>query len=58
MVLKSPDVPSVLLELGYLSSPDDLKQMTSETWREKVSATVVVAIDKFFADRAPAIAGR
>ncbi|MBS4082166.1 MAG: N-acetylmuramoyl-L-alanine amidase [Rhizobiales bacterium] len=58
VVLKSPDVPSVLLELGYLSSPDDLKQMTSETWREKVSATVVVAIEKFFADRAPAIAGR
>lgn len=58
VVLKSPDVPSVLLELGYLSSPDDLKQMTSETWREKVSAAVVAAIDKFFADRAPAIAGR
>ncbi len=58
VVLKSPDVPSVLLELGYLSSPEDLKQMTSETWREKVSAAVVAAIDKFFADRTPAVAGR
>lgn len=58
VVLKSPDVPSVLLELGYLSSPDDLKQMTSEAWREKVTVSIVEAIDKFFAGRTPAIAGR
>ncbi len=58
VVLKSPDVPSVLLELGYLSSPDDLKQMTSEAWREKVTAAVVAAIDKFFAERTPTVAGR
>lgn len=58
VVLKSPDVPSVLLELGYLSSPDDLKQMTSEAWREKVTVAVVAAIDRFFAGRMPAVAGR
>lgn len=58
VVLKSPDVPSVLVELGYLSSPDDLKQMTSEAWREKVTVAVVEAIDKFFAGRTPAMAGR
>ena len=28
-VLKAPDVPSVLIELGYVSSKDDLKQLTS-----------------------------
>ncbi len=58
VVLKSPDVPSVLVELGYLSSPDDLKQMTSEAWREKVTVAVVEAIDKFFVGRTPAMAGR
>jgi len=58
VVLKSPDVPSVLIELGYLSSPEDLKQMTSEAWREKVTAAVVVAIDRFFAERTPPVAGR
>jgi N-acetylmuramoyl-L-alanine amidase len=58
VVLKSPDVPSVLLELGYLSSPDDLKQMTSEAWQEKVTVAIVDAIDKFFVGRMPAIAGR
>jgi N-acetylmuramoyl-L-alanine amidase len=57
VVLKSPDVPSVLLELGYLSSPEDLKQMTSEAWRDKVTAAMLEAIDQFFAGRT-ANAGR
>lgn len=58
VVLRSPEVPSVLLELGYLSSPADLKQMTSEAWREKVSRSVVEAIDKFFASRTSTVVGR
>jgi N-acetylmuramoyl-L-alanine amidase len=58
VVLKAPDVPSVLLELGYLSSPEDLRQMTSETWREKVTVAMVEAIDKFFAGRPAAVVGR
>ena len=57
VVLKSPDVPSVLLEIGYLSSPEDLKQMTSEAWRDKVTTAMVDAIDRFFASRT-ANAGR
>jgi N-acetylmuramoyl-L-alanine amidase len=57
VVLKSPDVPSVLLELGYLSSPEDLKQMTSEAWRDKVTVSMMEAIDQFFANRT-ANAGR
>ena len=32
-VLKAPDVPSVLVELGYVSNKHDLKLMTSEAWR-------------------------
>ena len=32
-VLKAPDVPSVLVELGYVSNQDDLKQLTSDAWR-------------------------
>ncbi|MGE3147389.1 MAG: N-acetylmuramoyl-L-alanine amidase [Pseudorhodoplanes sp.] len=58
VVLRSPEVPSVLLELGYLSSPADLKQMTSDAWREKVSRSVVEAIDKFFASRTSTVVGR
>jgi N-acetylmuramoyl-L-alanine amidase len=48
LVLKAPDVPSVLLELGYLSSREDVKLLTSEDWREKAAAAVTSAVDDFF----------
>ena len=35
VVLKAPEIPSVLLELGYLSSHSDVKQLESPEWREK-----------------------
>jgi N-acetylmuramoyl-L-alanine amidase len=50
-VLKSPDVPSVLLELGFLSNPDDEKELTSERWRSAMAEKVSAAIDAYFAKR-------
>ena len=50
-VLKAPDVPSVLLELGYLSSAEDEALLTSEAWRRKVSKTIADAVDDYFAAR-------
>jgi N-acetylmuramoyl-L-alanine amidase len=50
-VLKAPDVPSVLIELGYMSNKDDLKAMTSEAWRGKATAAITLAVNKFFATR-------
>ncbi len=49
VVLKAPDVPSILMELGYLSSPDDEKKLKSPKWRKAMAAAMVVAIDKHFA---------
>jgi N-acetylmuramoyl-L-alanine amidase len=48
MVLKAPDFPSVLLELGYLSNPQDVKALTSADWRDKASSALAAAIDRFF----------
>jgi N-acetylmuramoyl-L-alanine amidase len=50
-VLTAPDVPSVLIELGYVSSPDDMKNLTSATWRGQVSEKMVDAINAFFRTR-------
>ncbi len=50
-VLRSPDVPSVLLELGYVSSKQDLKQLLSATWRRNTARSVVQAVDAFFSQR-------
>lgn len=50
-VLKAPDVPSVLLELGYLSNPEDEKRLTSDSWRAATADKVTAAIDSYFAKR-------
>lgn len=51
VVLKDPDVPSVLIELGYLSSAADRKNLTSSTWRAKTAGALADAVDAFFAPR-------
>jgi len=47
-VLRAPDVPSVLVELGYVSNKDDLQSLLSDTWRDRTAATVAQAIDIYF----------
>ena len=51
-VLRSPDVPSVLVELGYLSSKRDLEMLQSPEWRAGVTGSMARAIELFFANRA------
>jgi N-acetylmuramoyl-L-alanine amidase len=51
MVLKAPDVPSALVELGYLSNPDDEKLLTSPEWRDKTAVAITRAIDAYFRNR-------
>jgi N-acetylmuramoyl-L-alanine amidase len=51
IVLRSPDVPSVLLELGYVSTKDDLKQLLSAAWRERTTDAMVRAIDAYLTPR-------
>ncbi len=43
-VLKSPDIPSVLLELGFLSSERDFKRLSDPDWRAKMAEAVRLAI--------------
>ena len=50
-VLKAPDVPSVLIELGYVSSSQDLKYLMSEAWRARATDSIAQAIATFFATR-------
>ena len=50
-VLKAPDVPSVLVELGYVSNKGDLEHLVSENWRSKTVGSMAQAIDTFFTKR-------
>ena len=50
-VLKAPDVPSVLIELGYLSNLQDEEQLRSAEWRGKVVASISSAIAGFASEK-------
>ncbi|MFI4988116.1 MAG: N-acetylmuramoyl-L-alanine amidase [Alphaproteobacteria bacterium] len=50
-VLKAPDVPSVLLEMGYLSNPREERDLREPAYRGKLMAAVKRAIDLYFAER-------
>jgi N-acetylmuramoyl-L-alanine amidase len=50
-VLTAPDVPSVLIELGYMSDRSDLKHLTSPVWRNRTAESLKEAIDTYFAPR-------
>jgi N-acetylmuramoyl-L-alanine amidase len=50
-VLKAPDVPSVLVELGYVSNKGDMGNLISETWRSRTADAMARAIDAFLAKR-------
>ncbi len=50
-VLKAPDVPSVLIELGFLTNKSDEKQVRSSKWRRRVAKSLRIAIDTYFRDK-------
>ncbi len=47
-VLKAPDVPSVLVELGYISHRDEARQLRSPDYRAMLVSSLVRSIDRFF----------
>jgi N-acetylmuramoyl-L-alanine amidase len=51
VVLKAPDVPSVLVELGFVSNKSDIKSLISQEWRERAADSMVNAIETFFSTR-------
>ena len=47
-VLKAPDIPSVLVEIGFLSHPKEEKLIRSKTYRDKVTAGIAAGVDRYF----------
>lgn len=49
-VLKAPDIPSVLLEMGYLSNKNEEQLLKQSSYRNKLASSTVSAIDRYFKD--------
>mgnify|MGYP001766203810 CR=1 FL=1 len=50
-VLRAHDIPSALVEIGFLSNKEDEALLTSPEWREKTARSLIAAIDRWFAGR-------
>jgi N-acetylmuramoyl-L-alanine amidase len=48
-VLRAPDVPSVLIELGYVSNRQDLQSLLSDHWRDRTADSIAQAVDVYLA---------
>lgn len=51
VVLKAPDIPSVLVELGYLTSPHDETNLMDTAWRSKIISQMIFSIKKWHLDK-------
>ncbi len=49
VVLKAPDIPSILVEMGFMSNPADEALLRTEAHRARITAAMHAAIDGFFA---------
>lgn len=48
-VLKAPDIPSVLIEMGFMSNKREVNQLSTPAYRQKIAAAIVSGIDAYFA---------
>jgi N-acetylmuramoyl-L-alanine amidase len=47
-VLKSPDIPSVLIEMGYMSNRADESDLKKDAYRGKLMAAILRGLDQYF----------
>jgi N-acetylmuramoyl-L-alanine amidase len=47
-VLQAPDIPSMLIELGFMSNSADIKNLENQQWRDKVVAAIATGVQGYF----------
>ena len=52
-VLKSPDIPSILIETAFISNPEEEKRLNDEAYQERMAEAIIAGIRKYFAKNPP-----
>jgi N-acetylmuramoyl-L-alanine amidase len=53
VVLRSPDVPSMLIETGFITNPNEEKKLSDPAHRERLASAVVSGVREYFSEQAP-----
>ena len=54
-VLKSPDIPSILVETAFISNPEEERRLNDDSYREKLVEAIMMGVKKYFSSN-PALA--
>ncbi len=49
-VLQAPDIPSLLIELGFMSNAADIQNLENQTWRDKVVTAIAQGVEGYFTE--------
>lgn len=52
-VLKSPDIPSILVETAFISNPDEEKRLNDEEYQHKLATAILAGVKRYFASNPP-----
>jgi N-acetylmuramoyl-L-alanine amidase len=52
-VLKSPDIPSILVETAFISNPEEEKRLNDEEYQDKLANAILGGVKKYFASNPP-----
>lgn len=52
-VLKSPDIPSILIETAFISNPEEERRLNDDAYQDKMAAAILAGVKKYFATNPP-----
>lgn len=52
-VLKSPDIPSILVETAFISNPEEEQRLTDDNYQDKMASAILGGIKRYFAKNPP-----
>ena len=53
LVLKSPDIPSLLIETGFISNPKEARQLSTANYQQRMAKAIYSGIDQYYTEHPP-----